>query len=130
MTHFPDPLKFQEAYYKNGSMVVRMTERFRYISSQGKIIVPRNFYSDGASVPRMFWSFLSPFGSYFKAALIHDFLYSKDSEKYYPFDRKTSDLIFKEAMFNLGIGWAKRETIYRAVRLGGWASFRKKFSHD
>jgi hypothetical protein len=130
MIHFPDPLKFQEAYYKNGSMVVRMTERFRYVSSMGKIIVPRNFYSDGASVPRIFWTIFSPFGNYFKAALIHDFLYSKDSEKHYHIDRKTCDLIFKEAMFNLGIGWMKRETIYRAVRLGGWASFRKKFSHD
>jgi hypothetical protein len=130
MNHFPDALIFREAYYKNGSMVVRIVERFRYFSSYGDIIVPKNFYSDGASIPRIFWSILSPFGSYYRAALIHDFLYSKDSEKHYPYDRKTADLIFKEAMYNLSIGWVKRETIYRAVRLGGWASFRKKFSHD
>jgi hypothetical protein len=103
---------------------------FRYISSFGVVVIPTGFLSDGASIPRIFWSIFSPFGLYLKAALIHDFLYSKDSDELFPCDRATADLIFKEAMFNLGIGWIKRETIYRAVRLGGWMSYKKTFSGD
>jgi hypothetical protein len=127
---FPDVPQFEEHAYKNDSMIVRMLSHFRYVSSRGTVIVPRGFLSDGASVPRLFWGIFSPFGNPFRAALIHDFLYSKDSDEIFPCDRLTADLIFKEAMYNLGIGWVKRETIYRAVRFGGGRSFKKKFSHD
>ena len=62
---------------------------------------------------------------------MHDFLYSKDSDDLFPVqDRKQADLIFKEAMFNAGVGWITRETVFRAVRLGGWVSYKKKFSQD
>lgn len=62
---------------------------------------------------------------------MHDYLYSKDSNDIYPIsERSVADKIFKEAMFNAGVGWVTRETVYRAVRLGGWASYKKKFSKD
>lgn len=83
--------------------------------------MPALFVTDGASIPRMFWNIFPPTGSYFKAAIIHDYLYSSLNDK---FSRSESDLIFKEAMFNLGIGWIKRETIYRAVQLFGWTAFK------
>lgn len=121
--YFPDKLHFEEAGYKNDSLLVRIEKDFRYISSKGIITVIKDFVSDGASVPRIFWNLLSPFGKYFKAALIHDWLYSENNTIY---TRKESDLIFKEAMFNSGIGWVKRGTIYNAVRLGGWRSFKGK----
>jgi hypothetical protein len=31
----------------------------------------------------------------------------------------------KQRLIALCIGWATRETIYRAVRLGGWRFFQK-----
>jgi len=127
---FPDVPQFEEACYRNESLVIRMLAMFRYFSSYGVVVIPTGFLSDGASIPRIFWNIFSPFGLYLKAALIHDFLYSKDSDEIFKCDRSTADLIFKEAMFNLGIGWVKRETIYRAVRLGGWMSYKKKFSHE
>jgi hypothetical protein len=40
--------------------------------------------------------------------------------------RPEADEIFKEAMYNLGVGWLTRGTIYTAVRLGGWASYKRK----
>ena len=85
------------------------------------IIVPTGFLTDGASVPRMFWNIFNPVGPTFPAAVIHDFLYSKHNTEY---SREESDRIFKEAMFNLGIGWATRETVYRAVRMFGGPSFK------
>jgi hypothetical protein len=94
-------------------------------------VIPSGFYTDGASVPRLFWNIFSPFGSYFSAALVHDFLYSKDStELFHIWDRKEADLIFLQAMKDIGVSWLTRRTIYRAVRLGGWMSYKKKFSKD
>lgn len=43
------------------------------VTVQG-IPIPPYFKSDGASLPWFVRSFLSPFGDYFTAALVHDFL--------------------------------------------------------
>jgi Protein of unknown function (DUF1353) len=41
-----------------------------------KIVVPKGFVTDFASIPRPLWSLgLSPHGQYSRAAVIHDFLY-------------------------------------------------------
>jgi hypothetical protein len=77
---FPDiPAKFEKYGSNNGSMLIKVLEDFRYISSYGVIKVPKGFLSDGASVPRPFWAIFSPFnGDYFEAALIHERMrYSK-----------------------------------------------------
>lgn len=126
---FPDiPAKFEKYGSNNGSMLIKVLDNFRYLSSYGVIKVPKGFLSDGASVPRPFWAIFSPFnGDYFEAALIHDYLYSKASDFDHPMlTRPEADEIFKEAMYNLGVGWLTRGTIYTAVRLGGWASYKRK----
>ena len=128
---FPDVAQFADAGMRGDCRIFKLTSLFRYRSSFGTIVVPRGFCTDGASIPKIFWNIFSPFGSYFSAALVHDFLYSKDSDDLFPVqDRKQADLIFKEAMFNAGVGWITRETVFRAVRLGGWVSYKKKFSQD
>jgi hypothetical protein len=123
---FPDPIEIRDAGMHDGSRVFALIKPFRYISSIGTIHVPAGFLTDGASVPRVFWSIFDPFGPYFHAALVHDFLYSRQSSERYDLDRAEADEIFKEAMFNIGIGWATRETIYHAVRLFGWRNFKRK----
>lgn len=122
---FPDTPVFQSVGHRNGSMLVMLTAAFRYVSEVGTITVPLGFISDGASIPRIFWNILSPFGEYFEAALIHDFLYSKASDGY-GLDRGESDYLFLMAMKDCGVGFIKRHTIYRAVRIGGWASYKKR----
>ena len=121
MNHFPDTLHLSDAGMRRGSRVFRLESRFRYYSSLGLIEVPAGAETDGASVPRAFWSIFEPFGEYFPAAVIHDFLYSPANHEY---DRWESDIIFKEAMYNLGVPWRKREPIYHAVRMFGSGSFR------
>jgi len=128
---FPDVAQFSDAGMRGDSRIFQLTANFRYHSSVGTITIRKGFYTDGASVPKIFWNIFSPWGSYFSAALVHDFLYSKDSSDIFPVaGRKEADLIFKEAMFNAGVGWITRETVYRAVRLGGWASYKKKYSNE
>lgn len=125
MKHFPDELHLVDAGMRGTSRVFRIERPFRYFSSKGKITVPTGFLTDGASIPHPLWSILDPWGPYFSAALIHDFLYSRRSSPHHNLSRLESDLIFKEAMFNIGVDWLRREIIYRAVRMFGGSSFKK-----
>lgn len=46
-----------------------------YVTKNGDVItIPQNFQTDLASVPRVFWAILPPFGRYSKAAVLHDYL--------------------------------------------------------
>jgi len=117
---FPDPLQFEDAGMVGGSRNFRLTHRFRYLGTR-RVIVHRGFVTDGASIPRAFWNLMDPFGPYFEAAVIHDFLYSPLNEE---FTRAESDAIFREAMKSIGVRWSQREIIYRAVRAFGWRFFK------
>lgn len=121
MNCFPDTLRLEDAGMRGTSRVFSLLRRFRYVSSFGIIEVPAGAETDGASVPKVFWNIFDPFGDYFGAAVIHDFLYSRLNTE---FSRYESDIIFKEAMYNIGIPWYRREMIYRAVRMFGASSFR------
>lgn len=126
MNPFPDVLELRDGGMVNGSRTFIVAHYFRYISSLGTVTVPTGFRTDGASIPKAFWNILEPFGPYFPAALVHDYLYSGASDGHFTTDRQTADMLFKEAMFNLGVGWPTRETIYRAVRLFGGRSYKKR----
>jgi hypothetical protein len=116
---FPYPLQLIDAGMKGDSRQWRLATKFRYVGS--KIIdVPVGFITDGASVPRVFWSLFSPTGSYLKAAVIHDYLYVNQL-----FSRETTDLIFLEAMKESGVGFFTRLAVYRAVKFGGWVAWKK-----
>jgi hypothetical protein len=121
---FPDTAILKDAGMRNGSRIFELAEPFRYESRIGWIEVPAGFHTDGASIPRVFWNILSPFGDYFPAALVHDFMYSKASK--WLTTREQADLIFLDAMYDVGVGWLTRHTIHRAVRLAGWASYKQK----
>jgi len=80
-----------------------------------KIIkVPAGFVTDFASVPRIFWNILPPWGKYGKAAVVHDFCYGTGC-----YSRKKCDRIFYKGMQVLGVPWWKRKIMYWAVRLFG-----------
>lgn len=119
--HFPDPMVFHDGGIVRGTRIFRLSRSYRYVSSMGTVTVPAGFPTDGASIPRVFWPVLDPYGPWFPAAIIHDWLYSPGNMT---FTRREADLIFKEAMFNLYLDWPRREAIYRAVRLAGARSYR------
>ena len=121
MNPFPDKLRFEDAGMHDGSRLFMLTEHFRYFSSLGTITVPAFTITDGASIPKMFHSLMGPFGSFFGASIIHDYLYSPQNDQ---FDRYESDQIFLESMFNAGVPWWTRGVIHRAVRLAGWRHFK------
>ena len=124
-TCFPDTIQLRDGGLLHGTRVFILEHYFRYVSSKGIITVPTGFRTDGASIPRVFWSILGPHGSYFGAAIVHDFLYSKASNHHWLMTRADADKIFLEAMYNAGVGF-HRNIIYAAVRLGGACAFKAK----
>lgn len=109
-------------------MRVRLLHFFRYDNGQDPIItVPQGFISDGASIPKAFHTIIGPYGDYFPAALVHDFLYSPASNPCHRgIDRRMADSIFLEAMKDCGVGWLSRTTIFTAVRSFGWLPYKRR----
>ena len=67
-------------------------------SSDWRISVPDGFVTDFASVPRLFWSFVSPTGRHSRAAVVHDYLYTQTEVS-----QVVADAVFAEAMHVLGV---------------------------
>lgn len=96
-------------------------DSFWYISKDNiGYQVPRDLYTDFASIPRAFRGLISRTGRHGKAAVLHDFLCG-----HYKVTRKEADQIFLEAMKTLGVGWLKRRTMYFGVRAYSIASRKK-----
>lgn len=83
--------------------------------------VPAGFISDLASIPRTARTLLPVNDRHREAAVLHDWFYVTQ-----PIGRKRADRIFLRAMEECGVGWLKRHTMYRAVRMGGGIFWRKR----
>lgn len=132
-TKFNAELKIQ--FHDGASKVLRKdhwvtTEGFTYYlgnkDSDKWVQVPIGYLTDGASVPRLFWSVLPPWGKYGQAAVLHDFLcdygFIYDKGVITPVSRKEADEIFYEAMEVLQIPKLKISMMKRGVNL-----YRKLF---
>lgn len=84
-------------------------------------VVPKGFETDFASVPRVLWAVVPPYGEHTKAAVLHDYLYSGG----YKLERLECDNIFKQAMIASGVSEIKANTMYTGVRSFGWMFFYK-----
>ena len=107
-----------------------LQEQFRYRigdrNSKEIIEVPVGFITDGASIPKIFQNILSPWGDYGKCAVLHDFLYRYGQLG----SQKASDQLLLEAMEVAGVEKWKQFVIYRALRIGGWLTWRDYRKHD
>lgn len=74
------------------------------------VTVPYGFVTDFASIPRIFWSLLSPDDDYAYAAVIHDYLYWNQAQS-----KHDADLILKHAMQDLDVSPTKTFLIFTAV---------------
>ncbi|MFJ2713254.1 DUF1353 domain-containing protein [Pseudomonas sp. NPDC087346] len=130
-TEFSAPLSTQfdgEASKVLGKDYWRVTKDFRYYirSKEGGewVYVPAGYLTDGASVPRLFWSLLPPWGAYGQAAVVHDVVceYLSITVNGVPrsITRKVCDEILFEAMAVLNVPAYKRRIIELGVN-----SFRR-----
>ncbi len=108
----------------NSDKLWRLVKNFDYylgnLSSGMSIKVPKGFITDFASVPRIFWNILPPWGKYGKASVLHDYLYKNNT-----FSRVICDAIFLEAMGVLKVSTWKKWVLYIGVRLFGWIVFNR-----
>ena len=64
--------------------------------------IPKGFKTDGASIPRIFWSIYPPYKSeYFSACVIHDYLCGRKRAKTLK-DLRVANKALKEGMLILG----------------------------
>lgn len=128
MNHrFPDPFDSRLHGYRGSSAVWRVTHHFSYLHPHHPIItVPTGTLTDGASVPKIFHSVLGPTGPYFRAAVIHDYLYSPQSDiRYKHITRSMADDIFYDAILDCWCRKATANVMWLAVRAGGWRPYKK-----
>ena len=98
-----------------------ITRGFIYKDKKITILIKSNWITDGASVPRLFWTIFPPIAcKYLEAVILHDALYK--SQK---LNRKLSDLLFLKAMEDLKVNKIKRLIMYYSVRLFGKIAWDK-----
>lgn len=89
-------------------------------AGSGRIVtVPAGFVTDGASVPRPLWDLLPSWGTYSRAAVVHDYLctlLNAGTPHAEAPTRKAADAIFYEAMVVCGTGATMRWTMWAFVR--------------
>ncbi|QLH51082.1 MAG: DUF1353 domain-containing protein [Candidatus Accumulibacter cognatus] len=85
------------------------------IEDRIRIVVPKGFVTDFASIPQSLWSLgLSPHGQYSRAAVVHDYLYWAQ-----PCTRAQADRLMVIAMKESNVGSFDEWAVYRAVDLFG-----------
>jgi len=53
-------------------------EDFYYLYEGRELVIPKGFIFDGASIPRIFWTILSPTGLLLIPSMFHDYAYKYD----------------------------------------------------
>jgi len=106
----------------------RIQEEILYCHTQEiMFLIPKDFITDFASIPKVLWSLFSPVDPlYSKAAILHDRLYETHETT-----RQEADALFYEAMMATGCDLIVRYTLWSAVRLfGGLAWSNNKSNHE
>jgi len=101
----------------------RTTRAFRYYFNDPSLTtyveVPAGYLTDGATVPRLFWNILPPWGRYGQAAILHDYLREHLTKvvkgQTVSMSRPEADKAFKEGMKALAVPRWKRNVMYIAV---------------
>lgn len=125
MSHFIGTLTTKPVGTRGTDRLYELTEPFGLRSTllDRTFLVPIGFVTDMASIPRAVQLVIQKDeGGILEAAIIHDWLYSKEGP---PISRKDADRILLEGMTISGVGRVKRGLVYNAVRWFGGRSFKR-----
>ena len=103
---------------KDGNILITTLEPVAYTIGAKSIIIPPGYISDGLSVPRIFWSLLSPQcdGRTLHAGLAHDHAY-----EHHTFTRAEADAFLRDDLIRHGFNVILAWIVWAGVRLFGWA---------
>jgi hypothetical protein len=104
----------------NGSW--KLQDDFSYYNDYIQVTVKSNFTTDGASIPKVFWSVVgNPLeNDLLKPAIIHDGLYT-----IMQLPRDKCDKLLKEMLLFNGTSKVKANLVYYAVRIFGGSHWKK-----
>jgi cytochrome oxidase assembly protein ShyY1 len=89
-----------------------------------KIIIPRGFITDLASIPQALRSLIDVNGISRSPAVLHDYLYCLQDR-----EREPVDALFVEALYSRGATRLQAETYYFGVRIGGQCGWDNRAGH-
>ena len=110
----------------NGKAI--LLEEYVYDINGYLIRVPKYFITDGASIPKSLQWIYDPYGKYIKAAVIHDYLYSKYNDT--GINRTLADKIFDFIMKETGVNAKTRRKFYVAVKYFGKIFWQDKLKNE
>jgi hypothetical protein len=108
-----DPVDFKP-FVDGRNWIVRERLTYRIGISQDSLTVPVGFVTDLASIPPALQSFIQQNGPYLLPAVVHDYLYWKQT-----CTRDQSDQILLLAMIEHAVPEAQRFALYQAVHFAG-----------
>lgn len=122
MSRFMTRLRIEriEDASSDGRGTWRLLDPLAYESdvAQTIFVVPADFVTDLASVPRLPFAYLLTGGIGHGAAVVHDMIYTT-----HEVSRDVADAVFREALGVLGVpGW-QAWLMWVGVRAGGWRSW-------
>lgn len=134
---FHDHLAIEQTGWRGGKAVWTTLTLLRYSHEDGTVVIPKEFITDLASVPRLPIAWLVAGGRGNRAAVLHDFAYQFSVLLYVkgealeevPKNRRAADGIFREALKADpwgGTNMATRFIMWAAVRLLGAFAYRGK----
>lgn len=90
-----------------------------------RVVVPTDFISDGASIPRLFWAILGPpiCSEHCIPAIVHDYLCEQATDYN---ERVLGDAVFFKLLRDFEVPRWKRTLMYLAVRVYGRITWRGK----
>lgn len=128
MSTFTNDIPTFEPVGNNGKQW-KVISGFRYYLNDNKsgsfVDILPGFVTDFASVPRIFWPIIQPYGKHGKAAIVHDYLYRYKKIGSYKIEKSDADKIFYNAMKVLGVSKWKCVIMYLAVKFFGQSSWNK-----
>lgn len=135
MTIFTHPLQFSIC----GNYFCITERAVHWINDKSFIQIEAGFQTDFESIPRILRSLVPKRAISAESAAIHDWLYktAKITKRFHYVNdvdsrvsRKQADLIFLDAMQRSGIGFVRRQVLYRGVRAGGWLAWNRHRQND
>jgi hypothetical protein len=97
--------------------------QIKFMINDREFIIPANFETDLASIPKIAWPIMAPaHSSLIRAAIVHDWFYRKTCD----FTRYETDLIFYHMLKNDGVSTIRASIMYYAVRVFGWNFYKER----
>jgi len=93
-----------------------------YVGSRDVIVIPDGFCTDLATIPRIFWAFMPPTGSYERAAVLHDHGCVELANGTCALSPRDVDGLFRRVMRECGVGFVTRWVMWAGVRWGAAAN--------